>query len=323
MLTNIADLDLTAKMYYYMSLTRAFDQKAINLQRTGRLGTFPSSFGQEGLFVGLGLAMDRNDTLCPYYRDQGTLIVRGAKLSRIFCYWGGMELGNDLCLETDDMPFAVPIASQTTYACGLAYAAKIRNQKKVIFCTLGDGASSKGDFYEAMNMAKLHQLAIIFIINNNGYAISTPIAEQTANLNLKDKGLGFGIPGYDLDGSNIHEVHATIRALRQQCLKEGPLLCVAKTFRMHDHTTADDAKKYLDPNYLELGLSADPINHISKLLPASRQKQLTELAKATVADAAQEYLSTIDHELPFAHVFQNMPPCLVAQKQSWELEHEV
>ena len=306
-----------------MSLTRAFDQKAINLQRTGRLGTFPSSYGQEGLFVGLGLAMNKNDTLCPYYRDQGALIARGAKLSRIFCYWGGMELGNDLCLETDDMPFAVPIASQTTYACGLAYAAKLRNQNKVIFCTLGDGASSKGDFYEAMNMAKLHQLAIIFIINNNGYAISTPIAEQSANLNLKDKGLGFGIPGYDIDGSNIQEVHSMLKELRQQCLNEGPILCVAKTFRMHDHTTADDAKKYLAPNYLELGLNADPINQLAQCLPASRQKQLEELAKATVADAAQEYLSTRDQESPFKHVFADMPACLSNQYQSWELDHEI
>lgn len=311
------------KMYYYMCLTRAFDQKAINLQRTGRLGTFPSSKGQEGLFVGLGLAMDKNDCLCPYYRDQGALFARGASLARMLCYWGGMEIGNNLHYISNDMPICVPIASQTTYACGIALAAKIKQKNQVIFCTLGDGATSKGDFYEAMNMAAIHKLPIAFVINNNQYAISTHISEQTSDLKLENKGLSCNIPGEKINGCDITAVYKKLVNVRKYCLANGPLLIAADTFRLDDHTTADDAQRYLKDDYLNLGVQQDPIALFEKQHNINNKALILEKISKQIEQAVNEYLTTVNSENPFRHVFSNMPNCLELQMQAWESEHEI
>lgn len=315
--------NLLDDMYFYMQLTRAFDQKAINLQRTGRLGTFPSSMGQEALFVGLGLAMKPQDCLCPYYRDQGALFARGADPTRMLCYWGGMEMGNDLGYESFDMPISVPIASQTTYACGIALAAKLKKNNQAVFCTLGDGATSKGDFYEALNMAAIHKLAIVFVINNNQYAISTHLSEQTSEQALENKGLSAGIQGIKIDGCNIVEVYEKISAARKLCLTDGPQLIAADTYRLHDHTTADDAKRYLKENYLTEGISNDPIKKFENNYQIENSEQLKAKADAIIEQATQEYLASYDTNSPFKHTFENMPECLMNQMYQWESDHEI
>lgn len=302
------------QLYYYMALTRAFDQKAINLQRTGRLGTFPSSYGQEGLFVSAGLAIEKEDSYCPYYRDQGALIARNANITRLLCYWGGFEIGNDLLSDRFDLPINVPIASQTTHATGIAYAIKYRNEQRIALCSIGDGGTSKGEFYESLNMSAVHKLPVLFVINNNCYAISTPISQQSATLDLSKKGLAFDIPSINVDGQNAIEVYNKIQEMREHCLKRGPAIIVAKTYRLHDHTTADDAKRYLSENYISDGENNDPIARIQALISEDYITKADKKIKDVINYSVDQYLAMTDTSSPFEYTFQKMPACLKHQK---------
>lgn len=306
-----------------MQLTRSFDKKAVNLQRTGRLGTFPSSLGQEGWFVGLGMALDANDIYCPYYRDQGALFARGADMARMLCYWGGITKGNNLLTTNSDMPLSVPIASQATYACGLAFANKYLGKNNIVLCSLGDGATSKGEFYEAMNMAKIHNLAIIFAINNNQYAISTHINQQSAMSDLSKKGLSFGIEGTKIDGQDAILVYETVIELKKKCLTDGPQLLTGKTFRMSDHTTADDAKRYIQDNYVKTGNEKDPIKALAKSIPQNKLIELDEKIKHNIESAVMEYFNSYELENAFEHVFGNNPKEIMQQSKTWKQKHEL
>src|SRR6185437_641211 len=141
------------RLYHTMVLIRIFDTKAIALQRTGKLGTYPSTRGQEAVFTGIGYAMAKNDIFVPYYRDYAAMLMRGVKLEEILLYWGGDERGNCYSAGGEDFPFSVPVGSQGLYAAGAAAALKIRGENRAVLTTCGDGATSQGDFYEAMNVA--------------------------------------------------------------------------------------------------------------------------------------------------------------------------
>lgn len=310
--------DLILEIFYYMALTRAFDQKAINLQRTGRLGTFPSSFGQEALFVSAGLALEKTDSYCPYYRDQGAMLARGANMDRLFAYWAGLELGNDLGNGVFDLPISVPIASQTTHAAGLAYAFKYKNQKQLVLCSMGDGATSKGEFYESLNICAIHKLPVLFLINNNKYAISTPLENQSPMSDLSKKGLSFGIDGFVVDGHDAIAVYHAVRSLREYCLEAGPAILVADTHRMHDHTTADDASRYLEPNYLAIGQEHDAIARMSKLIAQEQIARISTKVTDMVSSAVNSYFELIDNTSPFDYTFAKKPACLQQQEHIFE-----
>ena len=178
-------------MYRNMLLTRLFDRKGVALQRTGQLGTYPSSLGQEATTVGIGAAMAREDVFLCSYRETGTLLVRGVRMSEILLYWGGDERGSDYAgpdAPREDFPIFVPIASQAPQAVGVAYAFKLRREPRVAVCVLGDGGSSKGDFYEALNAAGVWQLPVVFVIVNNQWAISVPRAGQSRARDARAKG---------------------------------------------------------------------------------------------------------------------------------------
>ena len=171
-----------------MVLVRTMDTKAIALQRTGKLGTYPSTRGQEAVFVGIGNAMAKKDIFVPYYRDMGTLIQRGVKLSQILQYWGGDERGNCL-LIVKIFHYSVPIGSQPLHAAGAAYAVKYRKENRAVLSMCGDGATSQGDFYEAMNVAGVWKLPVVFVVCNNQWAISVSREAQTAAHTLHKKPL--------------------------------------------------------------------------------------------------------------------------------------
>ena len=160
-------------LYRLMVLVRTMDTKAIALQRTGKLGTYPSTRGQEAVFVGVGNALEKKDIFVPYYRDMGTLIQRGVKLSQILLYWGGDERGNCFS-DSEDFPFSVPVGSQPLHAAGAAFAVKYHKEKRAVLSMCGDGATSQGDFYEAMNVAGVWKLPVVFVVCNNQWAISVP-----------------------------------------------------------------------------------------------------------------------------------------------------
>lgn len=257
------DNDTLLKLYKQMSLTRALDNKAINLQRTGKMGTYAASIGQEAVSVGIGYTMNKDDIYCASYRDQGTLLQRGVKMSEILSYWGGDERGSNYANNPHDFPQAVPISTQCPHAAGIAYAVKLREEEKAVVVTIGDGGTSKGDFYETVNVAGCWDLPLVIVVNNNNYAISLPLAYQTACQTLAQKAISGGIEGIQVDGNDIIAVTDAMNyALKKARSGNGPTLIETVSYRLCDHTTADDASRYRSKDELQQAWQAEPIRRL-------------------------------------------------------------
>src|SRR5580700_5209808 len=183
---------VVVSMYRAMAMARSFDLKAVSLQRTGRLGTYATSLGQEAAAVGIASAMRPEDVLLPSYRDNGALIWRGVKLEDILTYWGGDERGSRSSGPVHDFPYCIPVASQAPHAAGVAYAFKFKKEPRVAVCLFGDGATSKGDVWEAMNFAGVWKLPVVFVATNNQWAISVPLRLQTGSQTLAQKAIAAG-----------------------------------------------------------------------------------------------------------------------------------
>ena len=211
---SVASSEDLVPLYRNMVLTRRFDQQCIALQRTGRLGTYASSLGQEAIGTGVGAAMDIRDVLLPSYREHGAQLWRGTTVEELLLYWGGDERGSNFSGPLEDFPVCIPIATQCTHATGVATAFKVRRQPRVAVAMCGDGATSKGDFYEAVNLAGAWQLPVIFVVTNNQWAISVPRGRQTSAETLAQKAIAGGLPGEQVDGNDVVAVYdAMSRAL--------------------------------------------------------------------------------------------------------------
>src|ERR671918_1127646 len=257
-------------LYRGMMLTRRFDAKAIALQRTGRLGTFASSLGQEAVTVGLAAAMLPEDVLLPTYREAGAQLWRVVRMEELLLYWGGDERGSDFQGPRADFPVCVPIASQCLHAVGVAYAKKLKREPGAAVCVCGDGATSNGAFYEAINYAGVWQVPALFVVNNNQWAISMPRSAQTAAGTLAQKALAAGIPGIQVDGNDVIAVRdAVAQALARARSGEGASVVEALTYRMTDHTTADDAGRYRDAKEVSSQWANDPIARLRNYLSAA------------------------------------------------------
>ncbi len=206
------------KMYRLMTLVRAFDTKAVNLQRTGKLGTYASCLGHEATHVGVGAAMRPEDVLAPVYREYGSQLWRGVTMAEILLYWGGDERGNDFATPRHDFAWCVPIGSQVLHAAGAAMAFKVRGEKRCAVAFIGDGGTSQGAFYEAMNLAGARALPVVFVIVNNKWAISVPIEAQTATRTLAQKAIAAGIPGVQVDGNDV----VAVRHIMDEALASRP-----------------------------------------------------------------------------------------------------
>lgn len=295
------DKELLQKMYRTMVLIRTFDTKAINLQRTGKISTYPSTLGQEAISVGYGLAMQPKDVLVPYYRDYGAQYLRGMRFLDILLYWGGDERGNHLSATHGDLPICVPIASQTLHAVGIAKAFQYRKQPQTVLVTCGDGATSEGDFYEAINLAGCWNLPIVFIVNNNQWAISIHRSQQTKCSTIAQKAIAGGFPGEQVDGNDILAVYdRTNLALEKARHHGGPTLIETLTYRLCDHTTADDASRYREKSELEEAWKNEPIKRLKQYL-INQQWWNDELEASLLADCAQEVEQAVAD-------YTNMPP---------------
>jgi 2-oxoisovalerate dehydrogenase E1 component alpha subunit len=302
------DSDRLVALYRAMVLNRTFDAKAIALQRTGRLGTYASSLGQEAVAVGVAAAMRPDDVLLPSFREHGAQLWRGVTLKELFLYWGGDERGNDFAGPRQDFPNCVPVASHAPHAVGVALAFRLRGEKRVAVCLFGDGATSKGDVAEALNMAGVWQAPVVFVVNNNGWAISVPRARQTAAATLAQKAIAAGIASEQVDGNDVIAVRAVVeRALARAREGQGPSLIEALTYRLSDHTTADDASRYRDDAEVSKHWPAEPVarlrHHLARHYSWDKDKEetlLQECARA-VDLAADDYLAT--PPLPLAAVF--------------------
>ncbi|OYV54130.1 MAG: pyruvate dehydrogenase (acetyl-transferring) E1 component subunit alpha, partial [Legionella sp. 21-45-4] len=256
-------------LYRNMLLTRAFDKRAIALQRTGRIGTYAPVHGQEAIGTAIGHALRAEDVFIPYYRDYAAQFQRGVTMEEILRYWGGDERGNNYSHSPHDLPISVPIASQCQHAAGIAFAFKYRKEPRVALVSLGDGATSEGDFYEAMNVAGCWKLPVVFVINNNQWAISVPLTQQTATPTLAQKAIAAGIPGIQVDGNDVLALRACIGdAIEAARNGKGPTLIEALTYRLSDHTTADDATRYQPPLDVTTASRNEPIIRFKHFLEA-------------------------------------------------------
>src|SRR6266536_2067875 len=245
----------------------AFDLKAVSLQRTGRLGTYAVSLGQEAVSVGIASAMREEDVLLPSYRDNGALLWRGVKLEEILLFWGGDERGNCFSGPLHDFPFCVPVGSQAPHAAGVASACQLRKEPRVAVCRFGDGATSKGDVYEAMNFAGVHKLPVVFVATNNQWAISVPLRLQTASETLAQKAIAAGFTGEQVDGNDLVAMRsAAEEAIEAARNGEGPRLIEAVTYRLGDHTTADDAARYRPAEEVQARWKEEPIARLRTYL---------------------------------------------------------
>jgi len=316
------DPETIKAMYRGMILTRAFDAKAVALQRTGRLGTFASSLGQEAVAIGTAAAMREDDVLVPSFREQGAQIWRGVAMKELFMYWGGDERGSNFKGPRQDFPVSIPVGSHAPHAVGVALAFQLRDEKRAVVCMFGDGATSKGDVYEAMNLAGVWKLPVVFVVNNNHWAISVARAQQTAAATLAQKALAAGFDGEQLDGNDVVAVrHAVETALAKAREGGGPHLIEALTYRLSDHTTADDASRYRDDDAVSLHWKEDPVARLRAYLgkvdgwSKADEERLIEATQAEVERAAADYLAEAPQPVRsiFDYTFAELPAELARQ----------
>mgnify|MGYP001824920307 FL=1 len=321
---HLSDPEILRSLYRWMILTRCFDAKAIALQRTGRLGTYASSLGQEAVNVGIGHAMYPDDVLLPSFREHGTQLYRGVKLEELFLFWGGDERGSDFAECREDFPVCVTVGGHAPHAAGAALAFKLRNETRAAVYVFGDGASSKGDVYEAMNLAGVWHLPLIFIITNNQWAISTRREDQSGAQTLAQKALAAGFQGEQVDGNDIVAVCAAVgKAVQSARDGQGPHLIECLTYRLADHTTADDASRYRDDAEVSQWWLLDPIvrlrQHLRQQHNWNKEDEKTLLAECNkqVETASQTYLNTPPQNPSalFDHLYARLPDALQAQQQ--------
>ncbi len=318
-----ADPAQLERLYRAMVLTRAFDEKAIALQHTGRLGTYPSSLGQEAVAAGIAAAMEAEDILLPAFREHGAQLWRGVSMTEILLYWGGDERGSAFKKAKADFPVSIPVASHFPQAAGVALALKLKGGRNVAVCVGGDGATSKGDFYETINIAGVWKLPAVFVINNNQWAISVPLRAQTAARTLAQKALAAGMEGERVDGNDVVAVlDAVKRAAAKARSGGGPTLIEAVTYRLGDHTTSDNARRYRSDADVSRHWKNEPITRLRAYLTdagywtKAREEALRNQCSAAVEEAVAAYLAA-EAEPPsamFDHVFATLPAPLKRQR---------
>ncbi|OGT40992.1 MAG: pyruvate dehydrogenase (acetyl-transferring) E1 component subunit alpha [Gammaproteobacteria bacterium RIFCSPHIGHO2_12_FULL_40_19] len=315
--------DLLLDLYKRMTLLRVFDNQMVNLHRTGKIGTFPSSLGQEAVFIPVGLSLQKEDVLCPFYRDHGVMIQRGYALADILAYWSGDERGNASNAANQDFPVCVPIATQCLHATGVAYAIKYRKEKRVVVTEIGDGGTSKGDFYEALNLAGAWYLPIVFVIDNNQWAISVPREKQTTCTTLAQKAIAAGLDCIQVDGNDVIAMLDVAKAAIHQARNGGKATVIeAVTYRLADHTTVDDASRYSDPEDKKNAWKKEPIARLGYYLEAQgvwdkdKETELQHTTKAFVEKEIEMYFSREKQkpESMFDYMYETLPDAMLDQR---------
>ena len=314
------------QMYETMVLVRVFDNKAFSLQRQGRIGTYLQVKGQEAAQVGSALALEDKDWIFPMYRSSGALIARKQPIHYVLLYWGGDERGLKSPPEINNFPIAIPVGTQSLHAVGAGWASKIKGEKTIALVYLGDGATSKEDCLSSMNFAGVFQTPTIFLIENNQYAISVPRNVQTRAETIAQRSLAFGFEGIQIDGNDVIGVYkATKDAIEKARKGLGPTLIECFTYRLADHSTSDDAKRYRTDQEVAEWQKKDPLERLEKYMRAQgmlddayKEKTLA-YAKEKVEKGVEEYENTPppDPADMFRYMFKEMPPSLKEQYESF------
>ena len=320
-------LEDLGKIYSLMVTTRAADLKALRLQRQGRMGTFAQSLGHEGCQVGSAMALGPKDWVFPYFRDLGTFLTVGLPLASYYLIWMGREDGNRVPEGVNIFTVTIPVASQLPQAVGFAMALKFRKEPAAVAAYFGDGATSEGDFNEALNLAGVFGAPVVFICVNNQYAISTPVRRQTASPTIAQKAVAYGFPGIRVDGNDVLAMYAVAKeALDKARSGGGPTLIEAFTYRMSDHTTSDDASRYRSRDEVGEWSKRDPIARFRAYLQGKGlwdedfETRVNREAEALINAAVEEAESVppMPPEEYFVHTYKVMPPHLRAELEDLE-----
>ena len=318
------------ELFKQMLLVRAFDTKAVALQRTGKLGTYASCLGHEATHIGIGSSMQYDDVFAPSYREYGAQFMRGVKPREVLMYWGGDERGNDFSGPPHDYSWCVPIGTQNLHAAGAALAFKLRGEPRVAVCCVGDGGSSKTDTYAAINSAGAFTLPFIQCIINNGWAISVPRAAQTGAKTLAQKGIAGGLECLQVDGNDIIAVRGAMDfALKRARNGHGGSCIDFVTYRLSDHTTADDARRYRNDAEVKAGWEREPHLRLRKFLTAEgvwdekQEADWKEECNRLSDIEVNAYLETKTQpvEAMFDYLYGEMPHDVAAQRAEalkWE-----
>ncbi len=314
------------RLYEHMSLCRHYDEVAFKLQRSGRMGTYPQNIGQEAGPTGAGFALRKGvDWLVPCYRENSALFLHGLPMEHILLHWMGDERGNQIPDGVNILPISIPIGTHMLHAAGIAWAAKLRGEDRVVATFFGDGATSEGDFHEAMNFATTLKVPCIFFCQNNSWAISVPTEKQFACETLAQRAFAYGAYGQQIDGNDLF---ASVKATRDamERAKMGKVTFIeAITYRLGDHTTADDARRYRDAAELEKWKARDPLIRLRKYMASrgvwndEKQAALEARAKERVSEIVKnaEGIEKPTRDDIFDHTFAGpLPEQLQVQKRT-------
>jgi len=314
----------TLQLYQRMVFIRLADQKALMLQRQGRMGTYAPVWGQEACQVGSAYLLQKGDWVFPAFRELAASLMMGIPLKTIYLYWMGNEEGSRAPEGINVMPVSIPVGTHPLHAVGVAWAAKIRGDKIVTIAYFGDGATSKGDFHEAMNLAGVFKTPSIFFCQNNQFAISVPRKIQTASETIAQKAMAYGMDGIQVDGNDLFAVHtATKEAVDKARSGGGATLIEGVTYRFGPHTTADDPTKYRTDEEIERWKPLDPLVRLRLYLKGKGlwseevEKQMTEEAQKEIDQVVKEAEAVPVPEVEdiFKYVYAEMTPQLKEQME--------
>ena len=291
--------DQLKEIMYRMVFTRTLDERAVNLGRQGRLGFYAPVSGQEASMIGSEFAVNKDDFLCPGYRDIPQIVWHGLPLYQAFLYSRGHQHGGQVPEDVNVLMPQIIIGAQILHATGIAMAFKKKNEKRVVMTYTGDGGSSEGDFYEGMNFAGAFKLPVIYVVQNNGYAITTPFAKQTGAMSIAHKAVAAGIKGVQVDGM---DVLAVIKAVSEAAERgrngEGATLIEMITYRYRPHSMSDDTSKYRTKDEENEWAPKDPLIRFGKFLEGKGlwsdddTARVKDEAKAKVAEQIKKAEAT-------------------------------
>jgi pyruvate dehydrogenase E1 component alpha subunit len=321
------DLDQAVDLYRSMVIARVYDQKGVALQKQGRLATYAPFEGQEAAQVGSAAVLDPDDWIVPSYREPAAMWMHGFPMELLIATRRGTELGGSPPKDVNVLPCSIPVGSHMVHAVGLAWAEKLRDTRRIAITYFGDGATSEGDFHEAMNFAGVFEVGCVFICQNNGWAISLPRDEQTASVTIAEKAVAYGMPGVLVDGNDVFAMYqATKQAVDRGRTGDGPTLIEAVTYRMGPHSTADDPSRYRDADVLEEWRARDPIERLRRYLAghdgwtSDLQSEFENEGSRQVEEAvaAAERLQPFTAGETFDAMFAELPPALAEQRAQAE-----
>jgi pyruvate dehydrogenase E1 component alpha subunit len=312
----------TLALYQKMVFIRQADQRALMLQRQGRLGTYAPIWGQEACQIGSTYVLQKGDWVFPAFREIGATLMMGIALKNYMLYWMGNEMGSYAPEGINMMPVSIPVGTHIPHAVGTAWAAKLKGDKTVAMAYFGDGATSKGDFHEAMNFAGVFKTPTIFFCQNNQFAISVPRSRQTASATIAQKAIAYGFDGIQVDGNDLFAVIvATKEAVDKARSGGGPTLIEGVTFRFGPHTTADDPTKYRTEKEIEPWKPLDPMVRLRLYLKGKGlwseevEQRMAEESKKEIDLAVKDAEAVPPPEIEeiFKYVFAEMTPQLKEQ----------